>query len=312
MRYKLITAVSVVVGGSAVALAVANTASAHTNSSSATCDGLHALATSFEDGDTNAITVFIDGVPVASVADFGTGYNNTFPFPQDGQVHSWNVTIDSSDNQWDSSVGGEVGPCGTVETTEPETTLPDTTEPVETTQPDTTEPVETTQPDTTVPETTEPVDTTIPETTVPNTTTPGTTVPGSTTTVVPSVEISTTTVCEGGSEFILVTFDSATVPETTQAFVSITDTDGNVLWTETLPWITGMVSSFDFPEGFTTVLVTVDVDGLSDTSTVSSDGLCEPPVTTDPVETTEPPTETTEPTETTDAPPSAQRLPETR
>jgi len=112
-RIIKVTVATVIAG----AFAFGGHLSAHTNESSATCAGLNAVATNFEDVDTNAITVSIDGSPVASVADFGTGYNNTFQFPQDGLTHTWSVVIDSSDNTWDSSVGGTVGPCGEETTT---------------------------------------------------------------------------------------------------------------------------------------------------------------------------------------------------
>ncbi len=120
----------------------------------------------------------------------------------DGNSHTWSVAIDSTDNRWDNTVGGDVGPCGV-----PPTTLPPTTVPV-TTLPPTTVPV-TTLPPTTVPETTLPPttvpETTLPPTTVPETTLPPTTVPDSsdptTTDVSPSSEVTTTTLVsdEGGT-----------------------------------------------------------------------------------------------------------------
>ena len=140
----------------------ASTASAHENNSSATCAGINASASGYELVDTNTLTVFIDGAQVFT-ADFGTGFNQTFPVPQDGAVHSWTVVIDSSDDQWDVTNSGQVGPCGTgstttTSTTTSTTTVPGTTTSTTTTVPGTTTSTTTTDPGTTTSMTTSPVD----------------------------------------------------------------------------------------------------------------------------------------------------------
>lgn len=196
MKRYLIPALgsAIIIGGTI--LIASGTASAHTNSSHADCGGLTAEATNFEATDTNAITVTMDGNVLVSTT-FATNYGNTFPVPQDGQTHTWSVAVDSSDDTWDSSVGGTVGPCGelpTTTTTQPEvttstttttiastTTLPASTTTVPTSsstsvEPTTTVPgattIPTTAPPTTVPDTTVPVITTVPPDTAPPTTAP--------------------------------------------------------------------------------------------------------------------------------------------
>ena len=198
-KRTLIGASLIATGG--VILVTALPASAHTNESSASCSGVIGKATGYSAIDTNAITVSIDGAVVFS-STFAQSIEHVAPVAVDGNSHTWSVVIDSSDNRWDNTVGGDVGPCGPPPTTLPPTTVPVTTLPP-TTVPETTLPP-TTVPETTLPPTTVP-ETTLPPTTVPETTLPPTTVPDSsdptTTDVSPSSEVTTTTLVsdEGGT-----------------------------------------------------------------------------------------------------------------
>ena len=90
----------------------ASTASAHDNNSSASCAGVNASASDFELADTNTLTVLIDGAPAFTVADFGTSFNEMFGGPAGRRSPLRAVVIDSSDDQWDVTNSGQVGPCG--------------------------------------------------------------------------------------------------------------------------------------------------------------------------------------------------------
>ncbi len=190
------------IGTGGVVFATAMPAAANNNESSASCSGVIGKATNFHAGDTNMLILSIDGAVVFSAA-FTQNIEHVADVPQDGNTHTWQAAIDSSDNRWDSTVGGTVGPCGggppptLPSTTLPPTTLPDTTLP-DTSLPPTTLP-DTTLPPTTLPPTTLP-DTSLPPTTLPDTTLPDTSLP-TTTLVSPSSEVTTTTLVgdEGGS-----------------------------------------------------------------------------------------------------------------
>jgi hypothetical protein len=100
-----------------VALIAPSVASAHQNASGADCSGIYGNAWIFDDFDTNAMTIYLDGNVAYTVADFGGGHEHRIDVPQDGQEHQWRVVIDSSNDTWDSTVSGTVGPCGETTTT---------------------------------------------------------------------------------------------------------------------------------------------------------------------------------------------------
>jgi LPXTG-motif cell wall-anchored protein len=151
------------------ALLVPQLASAHSNTSSATCAGVSGVANNYNPDHVNVMTITIDGTVVFSQQFNTQNFSHAVSVPQDGQPHTWAVDVTSSEPGWSRSVSGSVGPCGEPTTTTlPPTTQPPTTQPP-TTQPPTTQPP-TTQPPTTQPPTTQPSQTTNPVvTTVPPT-----------------------------------------------------------------------------------------------------------------------------------------------
>ncbi len=100
-----------------VALIAPSVASAHQNASGADCSGIYGNAWIFDDFDTNTMTIYLDGSVAYTAADFGGGHEHRIDVPQDGQEHQWQVVIDSSNDTWDSTVSGTVGPCGETTTT---------------------------------------------------------------------------------------------------------------------------------------------------------------------------------------------------
>ena len=99
------------IGTGGVVFATAMPAAANNNESSASCSGVIGKATNFHAGDTNMLILSIDGAVVFSAA-FTQNIEHVADVPQDGNTHTWQAAIDSSDNRWDSTVGGTVGPCG--------------------------------------------------------------------------------------------------------------------------------------------------------------------------------------------------------
>jgi hypothetical protein len=141
-----------------------------------------------------------------------------------------------------------------------------------------------------------------------------------TTTVLASLSLTAETSCVDDTPFLFVITSDVPNLDGADAFVSITDQDGAVVYTETLTFISGAVYTFDFPLGAATATVSFDVNGLSASVTASAlDPDCgpdEPPSETDPPSTeppsTEPPVDTEPPVE---APPTTvvvQLLPATR
>lgn len=157
------------------------------------------------DGCTSVIFVRMD--PEATENNWDNKWNQT----ADLLVPEFNNYFTLNQGEWDNANGTW---SMYVEPTEPVTTEPATTEPVETTVPETTEPattepVETTVPETTEPVTTEPVETTTPETTAPETTAPvETTVP---TTTVDTSEFTYNVLEDGTAEITGYTGNNSTV-----------------------------------------------------------------------------------------------------
>ena len=205
--------VAVVLGVGMIVIGT-STASAHTNNSSGSCAGVNASASGYELGDTNTLTVLIDGAQVFTVVDFGTSFNQTFPVPQDSAVHSWAVVIDSSDDQWDDTNSGSVGPCGTETTTTTTTSTTTTSTTTVNTNPNTAP-------------TTESTTTTQPEGTTPTTTM----IPDATSTTLPAtLEIgSASSVCTNDVPFVTVTFGNQPEFNGHVGTITFVDIDGNVI-----------------------------------------------------------------------------------
>ena len=89
---------------------LAGSASAHTPTISASCEGVHLTATNYEADKDNSWSVTIGGVEQHGT--FGSSFNQTFPVPQDGATTQWSATIQAQDGGYKGTDGGSVGPCG--------------------------------------------------------------------------------------------------------------------------------------------------------------------------------------------------------
>lgn len=111
-------AVAVVFGFMAVS-------SAHTPSGGASCDqGVWAQGSSYEAGDTNTLTVSVDGVSHSET--FGTDGYLAAPIPDDGEGHTWAWSVETTnpDPAFTASDSGVIT-CGDIPPTE--TPTPTTT-----------------------------------------------------------------------------------------------------------------------------------------------------------------------------------------
>lgn len=160
------------------ALAVTNTAFAHTSQAWANCSKVSWSATNYEIQQVNTIEVKVDGVVVYSDASFGTTDIGNYPWSQ-AVDHSWAVKVNAPGTQYDFNFSGTQVACQPPETTTT-VTVPETTTTV--TVPETTTTI-------TVPETTTTV--TVPETTTTTTQPPVVTTATTTTTVPPVTTVTT-------------------------------------------------------------------------------------------------------------------------
>jgi LPXTG-motif cell wall-anchored protein len=115
----------------------AGVASAHSPDYELSCEGATLSGEDYDEDDTNEAAIYIDGVVVFHVADFGTDFEHTVPIPQDGAVHSVRFVLDAQGEgtedhpEYDLDATEQVGPCGEAPTTtEP---APTTSEPAPTT-----------------------------------------------------------------------------------------------------------------------------------------------------------------------------------
>ena len=92
---------------------LASPASAHTPSAGASCSGVTATGTGYEAGDTNTLGVRIDGGQWTT-KEFSVTDTLTIPVPQDGQTHTWEAYVDTSNANpaYSHDYSGSVGPCG--------------------------------------------------------------------------------------------------------------------------------------------------------------------------------------------------------
>ena len=98
----LLTGVLVMIG--------ASSASAHTPSISASCEGVVVSGTNYgEAGFDYSITVG-NNAPVTG--HIGNNGSKTVAVPQEGATTTWSASIDAPENQYDANGSGSVGPCG--------------------------------------------------------------------------------------------------------------------------------------------------------------------------------------------------------
>lgn len=89
----------------------ATSASAHTSTFSADCNGVVLHAQSYDGSKANKWSVTIGGSTQSGT--FGATYDNTFPVPQAGATTSWSAVIEAYDGNYKFTDSGSVGPCGT-------------------------------------------------------------------------------------------------------------------------------------------------------------------------------------------------------
>lgn len=92
---------------------LASPASAHSPSGEGTCSGVTAKGEGYEAGDTNTLGVRLDGGPWTTKT-FSITDSVTIPVPQDGQTHTWEAYVHTTNaNQaYSHDYSGNVGPCG--------------------------------------------------------------------------------------------------------------------------------------------------------------------------------------------------------
>jgi hypothetical protein len=167
-----------------ITLVLPGAASAHSDDSSVSCEGLHVVVNDYpQQPEPNSVTVTVNGSTQSF--SFQQDFDQFFPFDSQEQ-NSWSYQIDAPGTERDRSRSGTMNGCDytTTTTTEPTTTEPTTTEPT------TTEPTTSTEPTTTEPTTTS----TEPTTTAPPSTMPSTSADPTTSapTTQPSVGVSST------------------------------------------------------------------------------------------------------------------------
>ncbi|MCW2751786.1 MAG: hypothetical protein JWR83_2896, partial [Aeromicrobium sp.] len=90
-----------------------SSASAHTPSVSATCDGVTVSGVNYEAGDTNTLSVSVSGGGSDSKT-FSTAGSATASVPQDGVAHTYTAYVHTTNANaaYSHDYSGSVGPCG--------------------------------------------------------------------------------------------------------------------------------------------------------------------------------------------------------
>ncbi|MEO6604196.1 MAG: hypothetical protein ABIN55_01160 [Aeromicrobium sp.] len=91
-----------------------SSASAHTPTVGATCDGVTVSASGYESGDTNTLSVSVSGGGSDSKS-FSTSGSATASVPQDGVAHTYTAFVHTTNGNaaYSKDFSGTVGPCGT-------------------------------------------------------------------------------------------------------------------------------------------------------------------------------------------------------
>lgn len=108
-KYSAIGAILALIIAAVVGFTITN-ASAHTPSSSASCDGVVVSGSNY--GQEATLNISIQGGSSDNKNFTGSG-SLTVPVPQDGVAHTYTASVTSTHGENSESYSGSVGPCGT-------------------------------------------------------------------------------------------------------------------------------------------------------------------------------------------------------